>query len=144
APPPGALQGCKVAAGLDPRRAGQRERDADDEQEGREDQVGWRAAVPPGMAEGAVDVRPVARVVDEDHRADSQAAHRVDRDEALLAAGAWLHGASLRIVVFEWSEVAGAGQRGLGDRHAIFARDTGATPSLDRGQDLLRRQQLVA
>jgi hypothetical protein len=43
--------------------------DADDEEEEREDQVGGRPPVPRGVLERRVDVRPRARVVDEQHPA---------------------------------------------------------------------------
>ena len=60
----------------------QRNRDADDEQEERKDEVGGRPPIPLGVIEGPVDVRPVARVVDDDHRGDRQAAKHVERDQA--------------------------------------------------------------
>ena len=58
-------------------------RDAHDEDEPREHQVGERASEPVRMQQGRVDEIPVARVVDEDHRGDGRAAEDVERFEAL-------------------------------------------------------------
>ena len=59
-------------------------RDADDEQEPREDEVCRRPAVPLRMVEWPVEMPPVARVVDEHHPDHRQATEHVEGREALL------------------------------------------------------------
>jgi len=61
---------------------GERDGHAHDEEEERKHKVGRGPAVPRGVAERRVDGRPGARVVDEDHRRDGEAAEGVERDEA--------------------------------------------------------------
>ena len=75
-----------VAAGP---TCGEREvrRDADDEEEEGEDQVGRRPPVPGGVLERRVDVPPAAGVVDEQHRGDGHAAEDVERAEPFAGAG---------------------------------------------------------
>ncbi len=57
-------------------------RDADDEEEPREDEVRRRPAVPLRVVERPVEVPPVPRVVHEDHPDDRQAAEHVEGGEA--------------------------------------------------------------
>ena len=61
----------------------QRERngDADDEQEEREDQVGRRAAVPVGVPERRIDRPPGAGIVDEHHPRHGEPAEHVEREK---------------------------------------------------------------
>ncbi len=68
-------------------------RDTHDEQEPREDEVGRRPSVPLRVVERPVEMRPVARVVDEDHSHDRQAAKEVEGREApaALAGGGRRH-----------------------------------------------------
>ena len=55
---------------------------ADEEEEVGEDKVGEGEAVPFGVVELGVDVRPVAGVVDENHEGDGEAAEDVDGEDA--------------------------------------------------------------
>ena len=59
----------------------ERDRDTDDEQEEREDQIGWCPAVPLGVQQRRIDRSPVARVVDDDHAGHRQAAKDVQRSQ---------------------------------------------------------------
>ena len=63
-------------------RQGEGDRGADDEEEGREDLIGRREAVPFGVAQGGVDVAPASRVVDQDHAGDGEAPEAVEGREA--------------------------------------------------------------
>ena len=60
-------------------------RDADDEQEEREDEVGRRPPVPRRVLERRVDRAPRARIVDEQHAGDRQPAEDVEREQPLAA-----------------------------------------------------------
>ena len=55
---------------------------ADDEEEGRKDQIRGREAVPLGMPEWRVHAWEDARLVDQDHARDGQDAKGVERYEA--------------------------------------------------------------
>ncbi len=66
--------------------------DAHDEQEPREDEVGRRPAVPLRVVERPVEMCPVARVVDEDHPHDGQAAKQVEGCETPAAPAGGGHG----------------------------------------------------
>ena len=55
---------------------------ADHEEEVGEDEVGEGEAVPLGVIELGVGVGPVARVVDQDHERDGEAAEDVDGEDA--------------------------------------------------------------
>ena len=74
-----AAQRRRVAAGIDARAERERDRHADDEEEEWEHEVGRCAAVPRRVFERREHMAPVARVVDEQHRGDRQAAQRIDR-----------------------------------------------------------------
>src|SRR5205085_3556309 len=63
-------------------REGERYRDADDEEEEGEYEVGRRPAVPRRVFERAVDRTPSAGVVDENHPGDGHAAEHVERQHA--------------------------------------------------------------
>jgi len=56
--------------------------DADDKEEERKDQIGGGAAVPRGVAEWGVDMRPTAGVVDEDHESHGEPAQGIDAGAA--------------------------------------------------------------
>ena len=58
-------------------------RDADDEQEEREDQVGRRPPVPGGVRERRVDRAPASGIVHEQHAGDGRAAKDVEGKQAL-------------------------------------------------------------
>ena len=55
---------------------------ADEEEEGWEDEVGEGPAVPWRVIEGMEDVVRIARIVDEDHEGDGEAAEEVDGEDA--------------------------------------------------------------
>jgi hypothetical protein len=63
----------------------QGDRDADDEQEEREDEVGRRPAVPGGMAERPVHVAPRTGIVHQNHPGNGDPAECVEREQALGA-----------------------------------------------------------
>lgn len=63
------------------------ERIADGKQEKRKYQVGGRASVPGRMLQRRIDIRPGARVIDQDHEANGGAAEYVEGVEALLQGG---------------------------------------------------------
>ncbi len=100
------------------------DRDPDDPQEEREDQVGRRPAVPRRMLERRVDVPPRSGVVDQDHADDRDAAKRVERGEALP----WLgHRASVRsrtIGKCAPSTIAPTGSNGTPRRSGVLASAT--------------------
>ena len=79
--PHAASQRGEVGADFHAWRDAQRDRHPDDEQEERKHQVGRRAAVPLRMQQRRVHMTPVARVVDQQHRRDGDAAQRIDRCE---------------------------------------------------------------
>src|SRR6185437_4166772 len=64
---------------------GEREvrRNADDEQEVREDQVGGRPPVPVGVLQRRIDRAPGAGVVDEQHSGDGETAKDIEREQPL-------------------------------------------------------------
>ncbi len=64
--------------GLAPARERQRHRHAHDDDEEREYQIRERAAVPGGVRQWRQNRVPVARVVDDDHRGDGDAAKHVE------------------------------------------------------------------
>ena len=68
--------------GIQPLRQGEGDRDPDDEQEEREDQVGGGPAVPLGVLERGIDGLPGARVVHQDHPGDREAAEDVQRHQS--------------------------------------------------------------
>ena len=57
-------------------------RNAHDEHEERENEVGRREAVPLRVSERGIDVSPRARVVHENHSGDRDASHHVQRKES--------------------------------------------------------------
>src|SRR5437870_7677320 len=61
----------------------ERNRDTDNEQEEGKDQICRRPAVPLGVLERPVDMRPRAGVVYQHHAGDRQAAEDVERDETI-------------------------------------------------------------
>src|SRR5262249_32908649 len=63
-------------------RQGKRHRDANNEQEGRKDEIGERPAVPGGMQQGRENVTPVASVVDQNHPGDSETTQSIERLQA--------------------------------------------------------------
>ena len=75
-----------VVAARAARRQREVRRDAGDEQEEREDEIGRRPAVPRRVLERRVDGAPGSRVVDEQHSRDGETAENVEREEALASA----------------------------------------------------------
>jgi hypothetical protein len=77
------VEGASVLGrGLAVARQGEGDRGADDEEEGGEDLIGRREAVPFGVAQGGVDVAPASRVVDQDHAGDGETPEAVQGGEA--------------------------------------------------------------
>jgi len=66
-------RGAAVAAGHAHLR-GKHDRDANEEEEAREDEVGEGEAIPGSVIKLRVDMAPVAGIVDEDHQRDGEAA----------------------------------------------------------------------
>src|SRR5450759_1813728 len=63
----------------------ERYRHPNDEQKEWKDQIGWRPAVPFGVVQGPVDVRPRTGIVHQHHAGDRQAAEDVERDETIIS-----------------------------------------------------------
>ena len=62
-------------------RKRERDRNADDEQKERKDEIGWRPAMPFGVLQRPVDAGPRAGIVYEHHSGDRDAAKNVERNE---------------------------------------------------------------
>src|SRR5882724_63742 len=60
----------------------QRDRHPNDEQKEREDQIGRRPAIPFGMFQRPIDMRPRTGVVHQNHAGDRQAAEDVEKEQS--------------------------------------------------------------
>ncbi len=65
----------------EPGFGGEDQRDSDNEQEEREDEIGGGPAIPLGVFEGPVGMI-VAWVIDQDHGGDGDTAEKIERGEA--------------------------------------------------------------